>query len=327
MNDGQAKTALERGGRTGSGAVRISVVLPVYEEGGTIGDLIPRLMDTLGRLGEFEVVVVDDSSQDETPAILRQLKHRYPERLHVAQHLQNRGNGAALRTGIRLAQGEVIVTMDADGQHAADDISKLVEHIPPYDLVIGARTEGYQGAWYRNAGNRFYNRFAGWLTGQRILDLTSGFRAMRRAVVAHYLPLFPEGFSAPTTTTMAFLKAGYPVRFVPISVGQRRAGTSKINLWKDGYRFIAIILRMIMLYDPLRIFLPVGAGLIALGTVSWGVGLWAAQRPVMPNSTIFLYSSALMTWLLGLIADQISSWKVHYAGDESVVILGPENEE
>ncbi|HLE05612.1 MAG TPA: hypothetical protein VI729_13495, partial [Anaerolineales bacterium] len=147
-----------------------------------------------------------------------------------------------------------------------------------------------------------------------------GFRAMRRSAVQHFLPLFPEGFSAPTTTTMAFLKAGYNVAFVAVSVRPRLGGRSKIRLWSDGTRFLTIILRMIMLYDPLRIFLPTGAVIGGLGLAAWAAGMWNAGRLVIPNSAVFLFSAGLMTWILGFISDQISSTRVQYHGDETLLL-------
>ena len=142
----------------------------------------------------YEIVAVDDGSKDHSFEILRALQRRFPQ-LRIVQHLHNRGYGSALRTGIRVARGEIVILMDADGQHTPADIPKLLENIPPYDLVVGFRTDAYQGAWYRNAGNRFYNRFASWLAKFDIKDLTSGFRAMRRTAVSHFLPLYPAGFS------------------------------------------------------------------------------------------------------------------------------------
>ena len=304
-------------------SLQLSVVIPVFEEEATIGQLVAELVSSLSATSRsFEIVLVDDGSADRTLEALGQLRGQFPDTVRVVSHLKNRGNGAALRTGIRVGKGSVVVTMDADGQHSPADIAKLIARIPPYDLVIGARREGYRGALLRNLGNRFYNVFASWLTKTRIEDLTSGFRAMRRAAVDHFLPIFPEGFSAPTTTTMAFLKAGYNVAFVPISVRQRVAGKSKIHLWQDGARFVTIILRMIMLYDPLRIFLPAGAFLGALGMAAWAAGIWNAGRLVVPNSAVFLFSAGLMTWLLGFISDQISSTRVQYHGDETLVEEG-----
>ena len=297
----------------------ISVVLPVCNEEEGIKTLIPSIVTALQQLErEFEIVAVDDGSQDQTLDVLLALRQDFPQLLRVAHHLANLGNGAALRTGMRLARGRLIVTMDADGQHDPEDIRALLNEIPPYDLVIGARTSIYRGSWYRGLANSFYNRFASWLTRADIKDLTSGFRAMRRQAVLHFLPLFPDGFSAPTTTTMAFLKAGYNVKFIPIDVKQRKSGKSKIHLWRDGVRFMMIILRMIMLYDPLRIFLPLGLTSLVLGVVAWILGIINAERLVFPNSTIFMFSTALTTWLLGLISAQISNSRIHSYGDESV---------
>jgi glycosyltransferase involved in cell wall biosynthesis len=295
-------------------------VLPIFEEAASLEELVGRIEKTLrGQQLSFEIVAVDDGSGDETRAALDRLRSRRPY-LIVVRHLTNRGNGAALRTGIRVARGDIVVTMDADGQHAPEDIPTLIQEMPPYDLVIGARGGSYSGSWYRGLANRFYNAFSSWLARTEIRDLTSGFRAMRRDVALHFLPLFPRGFSAPTTTTLGFLKAGYSVAFVPIHVGQRRGGKSKIRLWEDGLRFVLVILRMIVLFDPLRVFLPAGALLLAVGLLAWAAGVLAAQRIVMPNSAIFLFSTAILVWLLGFISDQISTLRIPYYGDESVVI-------
>jgi len=302
-------------------SVRVSVVLPVYEEAASLEGLLERIESTLREVGvSFEIVAVDDGSRDETKRVLHELRSSHRRHLVVVRHLTNKGNGAALRSGIRVARGDIVVTMDADGQHSPEDIPSLLREMPPYDLVVGARTGTYAGSWYRRAANNFYNAFSSWLSKTDIKDLTSGFRAMRREVALHFLPLFPQGFSAPTTTTLAFLKAGYNVSFVPIHVGQRSRGKSKIRLWEDGARFLVLIVRMIVLYDPLRIFVPAGAILGLLGAVAWIAGLLQAGRLVFPNSTIFLFSAALLAWLLGLMADQISATRVHYYGDEYIIL-------
>jgi glycosyltransferase involved in cell wall biosynthesis len=299
----------------------VSVVLPVFEEAETIRRLVLNIVETLmAEEVSFEIIAVDDGSKDNTLQVLKELKREYSNDLHVVRHLYNKGNGSALRTGTRIARGEIVVNMDSDGQHSASDIPALIELIPPYDLVIGTRTKAYEGSWYRNAANRFYNRFASWLSATVVEDLTSGFRAMRRSVVQHFLPLYPAGFSAPTTITLAFLKAGYNVAFVPINVQPRAAGRSKIRLWDDGMRFMIIILRMIMLYEPLRIFLPVGMGLVTLGIAAWVAGLINAGRLVLPNSAIFLFIAALITWLLGLVSNQIAGSQIQYQGDETIVM-------
>ncbi|MBF8261445.1 MAG: hypothetical protein HW376_974 [candidate division NC10 bacterium] len=318
---GSAKTGARGRQRVArKGPVRVSVVLPVFDEAAMLEDLVGRIDATLRHeRTAFEVVAVDDGSGDETQAALHRLRSRHRQHLVIVHHLVNKGNGAALRSGIRVARGDIVVTMDADGQHAPEDIPLLLQKIPPYDLVIGARTGSYAGSWHRGAANRFYNRFSSWLSKTQIKDLTSGFRAMRRDAVLHFLPLFPQGFSAPTTTTLAFLKAGYNVAFVPIHVGQRSSGKSKIRLWEDGTRFLLVILRMIFLYDPLRVFLPMGSLLTALGLLTWLAGVLVAKRLVFPNSAIFLLSTAILVWLLGFVADQISTLRISYYGDDSVV--------
>jgi glycosyltransferase involved in cell wall biosynthesis len=307
----------------------ISVVLPVFEEADAVKQLIPSIVETLANhVDSFEIIAVDDGSQDDTPTVLWDLKQSYPEHLRVARHLYNKGNGAALRTGSGIARGEIIVYMDSDGQHSPEDILKLISQIPPYDLVVGVRTKTYKGSWYRNVANKFYNRFASWLSGTEVKDLTSGFRALRRSAGRHFIHMYPAGFSTPTTITLSFLKAGYNVSYVPIEVKRRASGRSKIRLWHDGFRFVVIILRMVTLYDPLKVFLPVGFGLTFLGALAWIAGLIQANRLVLPNSAlpnsaIFLFISALLTWLLGLVSSQIASSRVHYHGDETILIDEP----
>jgi glycosyltransferase involved in cell wall biosynthesis len=303
--------------------VGVSVVLPVFNEEETIGALIDSIISTLVEADRsFEVVAVDDGSSDGTLAVLAALHKDHPGHLQVVQHLSNKGNGASVRSGIRVARYETVVCMDADGQHSPDDIMKLAGMIPPYDLVIGSRLKDYEGSLFRTIGNRFFNGFASWLSRTQILDLTSGFRAMRRSIALHFLPLFPSGFSAPTTTTLGFLKAGYNVAFLPIHVGQRVGGKSKIRLWADGSRFLILILRIVMIYDPLRIFLPTGLILAILGGLAWLAGVLRAGRLLLPNSTIVLFLAAVMTCLLGLMAGQIADSRIRYHGDETIMING-----
>lgn len=299
----------------------ISVVIPVFEEETSVEQLIPDIVQTLEKEDfTFEIVVVDDGSADETLNVLRSMRSKFPEHLRVALHLYNKGNGSALRTGTQVAKGEIVVYMDSDGQHSPTDITTLLSSIPPYDLVIGFRTRDYRGRWYRNVANRFYNRFASWLSGKEVKDLTSGFRAMRRKVLMHFLHLYPARFSTSSTITLAFLKAGYNVNFVPIDVQPRTVGRSKIRLWNDGTQFLLLILRMVMVYDPLRIFLPVTLVLTFFGFLAWLAGLLDAQRLILPNSAIFLFISALITLLLGLVSGQIASTRVRYHGDETIIM-------
>ena len=301
--------------------LELTIILPIYNEEENVEALISDIIDTLEYHGKsFEVLAVNDGSKDNTLAILRTLQKKYPKYLRIASHIVNKGNGAALRTGIRNARGDIVVTMDADGQHSPKDILELISHIPPFDMVVAARTKSYQGKWHRNLANRFYNGLASWLTRVEILDLTSGFRAIRRSAVSHFLHLFPSGFSTPTTITMALLKAGYNVVFLPIEVKPRTKGKSKINLFRDGGRFVTIILRVIMLYDPLRIFIPATVTLFTLGILTMIIGIVVANRLVVPGSSVVLFMSSLMIFLLGLVSSQISNATIFYFGDESVVI-------
>jgi glycosyltransferase involved in cell wall biosynthesis len=301
--------------------IEVSVVLPVYREQDTIGHLIDEIVATLDEeRREFEVIAVDDGSDDGTLRQLQLLRERHGDKVHVVRHLYNKGNGAALRTGLRVAQGDFVVFMDADGQHSPEHIHLLLAHLPPYDLVIGSRTSTYRGRLFRGMANRFFNRFASWLSRKEIVDLTSGFRAMRRSAALHFLPLFPDGFSTPTTTTLGFLKAGYNVAFVPIEVGPRAAGKSKIRPWADGLEFLTLMLRIVALYDPLRIFVPTGIILTLLGVAAAIAGMARAGRLVLPNSAILLFLVAITTWLLGLMASQVATSLVPYRGDETLLL-------
>ncbi|MFV2044381.1 MAG: glycosyltransferase family 2 protein [Anaerolineales bacterium] len=301
--------------------IEVSVVLPVYREQDTIGPLIDEIVATLDQEHrEFEVIAVDDGSDDGTLRQLQLSRERHGDRVHVARHLYNKGNGAALRTGLRVAQGDRVVFMDADGQHSPEHIHLLLDHLPPYDLVIGSRSSAYRGGLFRGMANRFFNRFASWLSRRPVEDLTSGFRAMRREAAVHFLPLFPDRFSAPTTTTLGFLKAGYNVAFVPVDVRPRAAGKSKIRLWADGLEFLTLMLRIVALYDPLRIFVPTGIVLTILGIGAWAAGMARAGRLVLPNSAILLFLVAIITWLLGLMASQVATSLVPYRGDETLLL-------
>ena len=305
----------------------VSIVLPVFEEEKSIEGVITEIIETLSNTSiNFEIMAVEDGSKDRSLALLRQLQSRYHEKIRIAHHAYNKGYGAALRTGIHNARGDIVVCMDADGQHSSKSIPEMLALIPQYDMVIGYRTENYQGSWYRNFGNRIYNNFASWLTNFKIMDLTSGFRVMRREVVTHFLPLYPSGFSASLTVTLAYLKAGYSLKYIPVHVHPRASGSSKVSFIKDGWNFFTLLLRIIMLYDPLRIFLPISGALVLMGALAWVLGILNAGRLIFPNSTIFMFTTALLTILLGLISSQIVNIRVHYYGDEAITIFEDEND-
>jgi glycosyltransferase involved in cell wall biosynthesis len=274
---------------------RTSVVIPAFNEAGTIG---PLVSDLLAAASWREILVVDDGSTDSTAAIAEAAGAA------VIRHPYNKGNGAAVKTGIRRAAGEFILILDADGQHPAADAARLVSRLETYDLVVGARSATTQATLARRLGNAALNAIASYLTEQPIPDLTSGFRAARREYLLEFLHLVPNGFSTPTTTTLAFLKAGYSVRFEPIEAARRR-GASKIRLASDGLGFFMILLRVITIFSPLRIFLPISAVAFLLGA-SYGVWTVATQSHVT-NSSVLLIVLSVVTLLIALVSEQISS--------------------
>jgi glycosyltransferase involved in cell wall biosynthesis len=275
--------------------VDVSVIIPAFNEGPAIADVI----HALAAVGPWhEIIVVDDGSSDDTGARAAQAGAT------VVRHPYNKGNGAAVKSGIRHATGEYVMIIDGDGQHSAGDARRLISRLGEYDLVIGARSAGTQATTARRLGNSALNGLASYLTGRDIPDLTSGFRAARRRNLREFLHLLPNGFSTPTTTTLAFIKAGYNVAFEPTDA-RPRVGTSKIKLARDGGKFFMIILKIVTLFSPLRIFVPVALVTFALGV---GYGIWNVifhQR--IPNGSVLLILFALAVFLVGLVSEQIST--------------------
>jgi glycosyltransferase involved in cell wall biosynthesis len=278
-----------------SRAESTSIVVPAFNEGHAIAALVTALR-AAALWGE--ILVVDDGSSDDTGARAAAAGAR------VIRHPYNKGNGAAVKTGIRQATGAFVLIMDADGQHPPACAERLVSQLDVFDLVVGARSAGTQASAARRAGNRVLNRIASYLTEQPIPDLTSGFRAARRDCLLEFLHLLPNGFSTPTTTTLAFMKAGYSVRFEPIEALQR-TGSSKISLGADGARFLLILLKVITIFSPLRIFLPISGLSFAVGAV---YGVWTiATQSHITNSSVLLILFSAVVFLVGLISEQISA--------------------
>ncbi len=272
-----------------------SVVIPAMDEGASIGRVVAELREAARW---HEILVVDDGSRDDTGQRAAEAGAR------VLRHPYNKGNGAAVKTGIRNATGRFVLIADADGQHRPADAARLVARLDEYDLVVGARSSASQASVSRRAGNAFLNGLASYLTGRRIPDLTSGFRAARRECLVEFLHLLPNGFSTPTTTTLAFLKAGYSVWFEPIDAAQR-AGASKIKLASDGVSFFLILLKVITIYSPLRIFVPVSAAAFIAGS---GYAVWTiATQSHVTNSSVLLILLSVVIFLMGLVSEQISS--------------------
>lgn len=277
----------------------LSIVLPAYNEAGIIKKIMERLR---AQYPKAEIIVVDDKSEDDTAEIAEQAGAR------VIRHLYNMGNGAAIKTGARHATRETIVFMDADGQHDDRDISRLIDKVEEgYDLVIGARSADTHASLFRGLGNKLLNLFASVMTGHRILDLTSGFRAVRRGPFSEFLYLLPNGFSYPTTSTMAFLRSGHPVAYVPIKA-RKRVGKSKINLVRDGMRFLVIVMRITTLFSPMRLFLPLGLLFFALGLGRYLY--FYVQTGQFSNMAGVLFVTSVLIFLIGLISEQITA--LHY---------------
>jgi Glycosyltransferases involved in cell wall biogenesis len=225
--------------------MKVSVVIPAKNEAEGLKTFLPELV---GVPGVHEIIVVDDGSADSTVAVCEEFGAT------VYSHPYSMGNGAAIKTGARKATGDVIVFMDGDGQHSPKDIPRLLaEYEKGFSMVVGARGKGSQASAGRWLANSFYNKFAGWMTGRNVEDLTSGFRVANAKKFREFLPLLPNGFSYPTTSTMAFFRSGYGVSYVPINV-KDRVGTSHIRIVKDGVRFLLIIFKVGTLYSPLKVF-------------------------------------------------------------------------
>jgi glycosyltransferase involved in cell wall biosynthesis len=272
-----------------------SVVIPAFNEAGSIE---PVVRDLAAAARWREILVVDDGSADDTAARAAAAGAR------VIRHPYNKGNGAAVKTGIRHATGDFILIADADGQHRPADATRLVSHLAAYDLVVGARSSQTQASAARRAGNAALNAIASYLTEQRIPDLTSGFRAARRECLLEFLHLLPNGFSTPTTTTLAFIKAGYSVRFEPVEAGQRE-GVSKIRLGSDGFNFFMILLKVITIFSPLRLFVPISAIAFLIGAAyaAWTI----VTQSHVTNSSVLLIVLSVVILLVGLVSEQIAS--------------------
>ena len=273
----------------------VSIVIPAMNEAASIAEVVTRLR---AHAAWHVIIVVDDGSTDATADRARYAGAR------VIRHPYNKGNGAAVKTGLRDATGEFVLIVDADGQHQPEDASRLVDPLGEFDLVVGARSGASQASLPRRAGNALLGRLAGYLAGRTIPDLTSGFRAARRAHLLEFLHLLPNGFSTPTTTTLAFLRAGYNVAFVPVEA-RPRVGRSKIRFARDGAKFFLILLRVITIFSPLRLFVPLSAASLLVG-IAYGVwNVWAHAR--IPNGAVLLILFAVVVFLVGLVSDQVSS--------------------
>lgn len=274
----------------------VSVVIPAKNEASSL----PALLEGLLKQSSLtEVIVVDDGSTDRTGEIASSYG------VKVVRHPYSKGNGAAIKSGARASTCDLIVFMDADGQHSPDDIRLLVQKIDEgFDMVVGARQEGSQASFGRGIANRFYNVLASYMTGQKVEDLTSGFRAVRREKFLQFLSLLPNGFSYPTTSTMAFFRAGYSVCYEPIHAAKRQ-GKSHIKPLQDGLRFLLIIFKIGTLYSPLKLFVPIAAAVFMVGLSYYGYTFFTAGR--FTNMSALMLTTSLIIFMVGLVSEQITA--------------------
>jgi glycosyltransferase involved in cell wall biosynthesis len=274
--------------------MKISVVIPVYNEAQAIGEVVRGIRN---HVPDAEILVVDDGSTDDSAKMAREAG------AYVWSHPYNIGNGAAVKTGIRLASGDKIVLMDGDGQHDPADIPRLVEASERYDLVVGARDLGGHANHFRFTANQVYNLIARYATQFPIKDLTSGFRVIDRDTVISYLYLLPNSFSYPTTLTLAYLRSGLTVFYLPIQAKKRR-GKSKIKLFRDGVRFLLILVKIITLFSPFRVFLPVSFVFFILGLMNYAVTFFSYGR--FTNMSALLLITSVIVFMIGLVSEQIT---------------------
>lgn len=287
--------------------ISLSIVIPAFNEADGLG----QVLDELSRAANdrcLEVLVVDDGSTDGTGRTAEGFAGVLPVR--VISHPMTRGYGAALKTGIRAARGEIVVTMDADGQHDPRDLAALIEQMADHDMVVGARTRNSHRESSRRAGKWVITWLADFLTRTRIPDVNSGLRAFRRETIVKYLHLLPDGFSASTTSTIALLKRGYRIAWVPITT-RRRTGTSRVRQVRDGFGTILIMTRLITLFDPLRVFLSAGAGMFAAGLLSGVYYLfYGSYGGGVSTGSLLLLLTGLLLFFFGLLADQVAALRL-----------------
>ena len=272
----------------------VTVIIPAFNEAQVIGGVVSQIK-TLHP--GFEIIVVNDGSTDQTAAVAQEAG------AVVYSHPYNIGNGAAIKSGIRIASGEILVFMDGDKQHDPEDISHLLEYLPHFDMVVGARSFKGQSSVGRAFGNKFYNWLASYVVKFPVKDLTSGFRAVRAQVAKHFICMLPNTYSYPTTLTLGVLRSGWSVKYIPIRIRKRESGKSNIGFFKDGVRFFMIIIKICTLYSPMRVFLPVSALMFLTGFIYYVYTFIVHGR--FTNMSALLFSTSIIVFMMGLISEQI----------------------
>ncbi|RJQ70877.1 MAG: glycosyltransferase family 2 protein [Desulfobacteraceae bacterium] len=291
----------------------VSVIIPVYNEAETIQDLVQGIKSLYP---DFEIIVVNDGSTDETSEAAARAGAR------VLTHPYNIGNGAAIKTGIRHATGDILVFMDGDGQHKPEDIRTMLSYFPAYDMVVGQRTREGQASVGRSFANTVYNWLATYVAKVAVKDLTSGFRAVKADIAKSFIYLLPNTYSYPTTMTLGVLRAGHSVKYIPIQIQKRKMGKSNIRLFSDGVRFFMIIFKICTLYSPLRMFLPVSAFFFMTGFLYYIYTFLTDHR--FTNMSALLFSTSIIIFMMGLISEQICQMRFERrAGSRTPVVRKP----
>jgi len=281
----------------------VSIIIPAYNEADIIADIVQRVRSLHP---DFDVIVVNDGSTDDTAAEAQKAG------AEVYSHPYNIGNGAAIKSGIRVATGDILVFMDGDGQHDPEDIARLLEYFPEFDMVVGARSISDQASLGRALGNKIYSWFASYVAKFSIKDLTSGFRVVKANVARNFLYLLPNTYSYPTTLTLGTLRSGMSVKYIPVDIKKRQTGTSNIKMIQDGVRFFMIIIRICTLYSPMRVFLPVSFGMFLLGLINYLYTFIMHNR--FTNMSVFLFVTAILIFMMSLISEQICQMRFERRG-------------
>ncbi|MFC2036383.1 glycosyltransferase family 2 protein [Chloroflexota bacterium] len=294
----------------------MTVIIPALNEEQTIAQVVTDVRQVMDECRiDYEVLVVDDGSGDDTGVLAREAGAR------VIRHAYNMGNGAAVKTGIRNASGDVTVLMDGDGQHDAHDIPRLLAEIECYGMVVGARSSDSRTQWHRDWANMGYNLLASYVCGRRVPDLTSGFRAIHTSLARRFVYLLPNSFSYPTTITLAMFHAAHCVKYVPIRASAR-VGKSKIKPLSDGVRFLVIIFRIATLFSPLKVFLPISVCISGLG-VFWYLFTLITYGFKMPPASVIMILSGVLFFLMGLISEQIAQLRFDRSESFSPSVTDP----
>lgn len=288
--------------------LKVTVIIPAYNEAEIIGALVEKIR---ALYPEYRIVVINDGSRDNTE------EAAVSAGAEVFNHPYNIGNGAAIKSGIRVADGDIFVFMDGDGQHDPEDIKKLIQYLPDFDMVVGARSFQENSSFWRALGNQVYNWLASYVAKFNIQDLTSGFRAVKADVARNFLYMLPNTYSYPTTLTLGILRGGWSVRYESINVKNRQTGKSNINTFKDGVRFFMIITKICTLYSPMRVFLPVSLGMFVIGFLYYIYTFITQTR--FTNMSALLFTTSIVIFMMGLVSEQICQMRSERRGSDRIM--------